>query len=132
MVAVVASLWAGYARLARSMVVGAGARPDVAAARMAGVPAWRIATGHVLPATATQLVVVATLDLAEVLAIISGLGLGVQPPSAEWGSMLGEARLHLRAAPWLIYAPVGAIVLTVLAANLAGSALRDAAAPTAT
>ncbi|MGH8885560.1 MAG: ABC transporter permease [Egibacteraceae bacterium] len=130
MIAVVGSLWAGYGRLARSMVATANTRKDVIAARMAGLPGWRIAIGHVLPTLATQLVIVASVELGEVLVIISGLsflGLGVQPPLAEWGSMLGDARLHLRSGPWLIYAPVTAIVLSVLAANLISSGLCDAA-----
>jgi len=132
LLALVVSSWAYYARLARALVVRARHRPDVLADRLAGVGWPRIVRGHVLPGVLTQLLVVATLDLGGVIVGIAGLsflGLGAQPPDAEWGAMLAGSRLFFSAAPWLLAAPVGAILLAVVAANLIGTALRDAADP---
>ncbi len=132
MLAMVISSWAYYARLARSYVLAARQRGDIMAARMAGIGWPRIVAGHIVPAVATQLIVVATLDLGGVIvaiASLSFLGLGVQPPDAEWGAMLSESRLFFSTAPWLLAAPATAILLAVTAANLIGDALRDVAAP---
>jgi ABC-type dipeptide/oligopeptide/nickel transport system permease subunit len=106
----------------------------VIAARLAGVPGWRILIGHILPGVALQLGVVASLALGGMIGAISGfsfLGLGVQPPAAEWGALLAESRLYFSIAPWLLIAPAGAIFLSVLSANLFGNALREIAAPEA-
>ncbi|MGH8932253.1 MAG: ABC transporter permease [Egibacteraceae bacterium] len=132
MLAMVISSWAYYARLARSYVLAVRQRGDIMAARMAGIGWPRIVVGHIVPAVATQLIVVATLDLGGVIvaiASLSFLGLGVQPPDAEWGAMLSESRLFFSTAPWLLAAPATAILLAVTAANLIGDALRDVAAP---
>lgn len=129
LLALIASAWAYYARLARSYVLTARARPDVVAARAAGIGWPRVAAGHVVPGVAAQLMVVATLTLGEIIVGIAGLsflGLGVQPPAAEWGAMLNDARLYFETAPWLLAAPALAILVAVSAANLVGDALRDA------
>ncbi len=130
LLALVASSWAYYARLARSYVRLARERQDVIVARMAGLGWARIVTGHVVPGVVAQLAVVATLDLGGVIIGIAGLsflGLGVQPPDAEWGAMLSESRLFFTTAPWLLLAPAAVIFLAVMSANLVGNALRDAA-----
>lgn len=127
--ALLVSSWAYYARLARSCVRLAKTRLDVIADRMAGVSWARIIVGHIVPGVALQLLIVATLDLSFVIIGIAGLsflGLGVQPPDAEWGAMLAESRLYFTVAPWLLFAPATAIFLSVVAANLLGNALRDA------
>lgn len=132
LLALVVSSWAYYARLARSCVLGARKRGDVQAARMAGIGWVRIAIGHMLPGVLVQLGVVATLNLGGVvvaIASLSFLGLGVQPPSPEWGAMLNDGRLYFVTAPWLLVAPAAAIFLAVMASNLVGDALRDVAAP---
>ena len=131
LLALLISSWAYYARLARSGVRLAKTRLDVIADRMAGVSWTRIIVGHIVPGVAMQLLIVATLDLSGVMIGIAGLsflGLGVQPPDAEWGAMLAEARLYFTVAPWLLLAPATAIFLSVVAANLIGNALRDAVA----
>lgn len=128
LLALIASAWAYYARLARSYVLTARLRPDVIAARAAGIGWPRVVAGHVIPGVATQLLVVATLTLGEFIIAIAGLsfvGLGVQPPTPEWGSMLNDSRLYFETAPWLLAAPALAILLAVSAANLIGDALRD-------
>lgn len=126
--ALVLAWWAYYARLTRSYVLNARQRPDVIAARLAGIGWGRIMTGHVLPGTATQLLIIATLDLGSLIAAIAGLsflGLGVQPPTAEWGAMLADSRLYFTVAPWLLLGPLVPIFCAVVAANLLGNALRD-------
>lgn len=131
-VAIVVTSWAYYARLARSYVLAARSRGDVLAARMAGIGRVRVVTGHIVPGVLTQLLVVVTLDLGAVIVTIAGLsflGLGVQPPDAEWGAMLSDTRLYFTTAPWLLIGPAVAVFLTVTAANLLGDALRDVAAP---
>jgi ABC-type dipeptide/oligopeptide/nickel transport system permease subunit len=130
LIALVVADWAWYARLSRSLSLDARQRPHVIAARMAGIPGWRIVAGHVVPGVAAQLGIVATLALGGTIGAISGfsfLGLGVQPPSAEWGALLAESRLFFALAPWLLVAPAAMIFLAVLSANLLGHALRDIA-----
>ncbi|MCV6593570.1 MAG: ABC transporter permease, partial [Silicimonas sp.] len=130
LIALIIADWAWYARLARSLSLGARRKPHVIAARLAGIPAWRIIWGHILPGVAVQLGIVASLALGGMIGAISGfsfLGLGVQPPHAEWGAMLAESRLYFTIAPWLLIAPAGLIFLSVLSANILGNALRDVA-----
>ncbi|WP_179378184.1 ABC transporter permease [Jannaschia marina] len=134
LIALIAADWAWYARLARSMALDARGRPHVIAARLAGIPRRRIVMGHVLPGVAAQVGIVASLALGSTIGAISGfsfLGLGVQPPHAEWGALLAESRLYVPIAPWLLLGPATLIFLSVLAANLVGNALRDLAAPEA-
>lgn len=134
LIALIVADWAWYARLARSMALDARHKPHVIAAQMAGIPRWRIILGHILPGVALQLGIVATLALGGMIGAISGfsfLGLGVQPPHAEWGAMLSESRLFFTVAPWLLIAPAGLIFLSVLSANMIGNAARDVANPKA-
>ena len=126
--AMIISHWASNTRLVRSFVLAAGNRPDVIAARQAGLNWFQIVRGHILPEAFSQLMVVVTLRLGDVIISISGLsffGLGVQPPQAEWGAMLSQGRLFFTNAPWLLMAPAGGIFLTVLGANLLGEGIRD-------
>lgn len=128
LIALIVADWAWYARLARSMAQGSRDRPDVIAAHMAGVPGWRIVFSHILPGIALHLGVVASLALGGMVGAISGLsflGLGVQPPHAEWGAMLSDARLFFAVAPWLLWGPAVMIFLSVLSANLVSNGLRD-------
>ncbi|GAB3133595.1 ABC transporter permease [Tsukamurella serpentis] len=127
-VAMSATGWAPLARLARMISRQAMHRGDVQAARMAGLPLPRVALTHVLPTAATGVAVVATLGLGEVIVAFAGLsflGLGVQPPAAEWGTMLAQARGTLSYAPWQILGPATGLVLTVLTATILSEALRD-------
>ena len=120
--------WAGLAKLSRSLAMDSRHRLDVIAAEMAGVGRWRIAMTHVLPGVFGQCLIAATLGLGETILGLSGLsflGLGVQPPTAEWGSMLNESRRDLVVAPWLLLGPGIGLVLTVSAVTLISGALRD-------
>ncbi|WP_316858597.1 ABC transporter permease [uncultured Cohaesibacter sp.] len=128
LVALILSDWAWYARLARSLAIGSGTRPDILTAKMSGISFSRIVLTHLLPGIATKLGVMATLAFGSMIGAISGLsflGLGVQPPHAEWGAMLSQSRLYFDIAPWLLLSPAIAILLSVLSANLIGHALRD-------
>jgi ABC-type dipeptide/oligopeptide/nickel transport system permease subunit len=124
--------WVGLAKLSRSYTAGARQRADVTAARMAGVRTSRILTGHVLPGVGVAALIAATLGLGDTilgLAGLSFLGLGVQPPAAEWGSMLNDSQLYLTVAPWLVAGPGLGIIAAVTAATLISDALRDCTDP---
>jgi len=128
LLALISSWWAYYARLVRSYVLAARLRQDVLADRLAGLSWPRIVLGHILPGVLGQMLIVVTLDLGGIIMSIAGLsflGLGVQPPRAEWGAMLSTSRLFFSTAPWLLIAPAGAIFVSVVASNLIGNALRD-------
>jgi nickel transport system permease protein len=130
--AVTVTGWAGLAKLSRSYTMGARHRPDITAATMAGVRKIRILAGHVLPGVAVQALIAATLGLGDTilgLAGLSFLGLGVQPPTAEWGSMLNDSQLYDTVAPWLVIGPGLGIIAAVTAATLISDALRDCTDP---
>jgi peptide/nickel transport system permease protein len=133
--AMAATGWAGLAKLARSYTQASRFRPDVVAARMAGAGQLRIAFGHVLPGAVSLVLVASTLRLGETvvgLAGLSFLGLGAQPPTAEWGAMLSDSRQTLASAPFQLIGPGVGIALTVLAATLVSDALRDVSEPGST
>ncbi len=120
--------WMRYARVARGIGLSLGSRGHVIQARLAGLSPVAIGRWHYLPALTPSLVVVWTGMFARAILGISALGFlgfGVQPPTPEWGTMLLDARVHLRSTPLLMIWPGLTIVATVLAINLAGDALRD-------
>ena len=117
-----------YTRLVRGQVLSARRQPYVRAAIVVGNRPLRIVLRHILPNVFGPIIVLATLDVGWAIlnaSALSFLGLGVQPPTAEWGLMLNEGRGFLRDAPWMTTAPGLAIATTVLAVNLLGDALRD-------
>lgn len=124
--------WTGYARLVHGEVRRVRAREFVEAAHALGVSAPRILFRHVLPAVRGPVLVQATFGMAAAIvaeASLSFLGLGVQPPTPSWGSMLSDGRAFVLVAPHLTIVPGVAIMVTVLALNLLGDALRDVYAP---
>lgn len=128
LIALVISFLAFYTRLVRSLALSARERPDVITARLAGIGWLRIICTHIAPDAFRQMLVVATLDLGGIIISIAGLsflGLGAQPPDAEWGAMLGEARFYYSIAPHLLYAPATMILLSIVSANLIGNRLKD-------
>jgi peptide/nickel transport system permease protein len=134
-IAVVAVGWVAYARVMRAAVVVERGRPYVEASRALGGSGTHTASRHVLPNIAGPAVVLGTLELSAILLTISALsflGLGVQPPTAEWGAMLAEAGEHLGRAPYMMVFPGAAIFLMALGFNLLGDGLRDALDPRAT
>ena len=122
----------GYARVVRGAVLSAREEVYVEAARVVGCRNGRILFRHVLPNIVAPVIVLATLDVAHAIlaaSSLSFLGLGVQPPTPEWGLMLNEGRTYLREAPWITTVPGLAIMLAVLCVNMFGDGLRDALDP---
>jgi peptide/nickel transport system permease protein len=120
--------WVGYARLVRGQVLKVRELEYVQAARALGASAPWILARHVIPATLSAVTVQATLGMAGVMiseASLSFLGLGVQPPTPSWGTMLDAGRSHLFDAPHLTVVPGAAIALLVIGFNFAGEGLRD-------
>jgi peptide/nickel transport system permease protein len=121
-----------YVRITRGTVLSLKQREFVLAARVIGCRGPTIMLRHILPNVVAPLIVLATLGMAA--AIITGsalsfLGLGIKPPTPEWGNMLAEGREFLQRAPWVAFFPGAAIMLTVLSINLLGDGLRDALDP---
>jgi peptide/nickel transport system permease protein len=120
--------WVGYARLVRGQVLAVKEKEFVEAARALGASDWRIVTRHILPNIIQPVIVQAAIGMAGAVlaeATMSFLGLGVPPPTASWGSMLNDARLHLFDAPHMVLFPAAAVMLAVLSFNFIGDALRD-------
>jgi peptide/nickel transport system permease protein len=123
--------WMRYARVARGIGLSLQTRGYVVQARLAGLSPLAIARWHYLPSLLPSLTVVWTGMFARAILGISALGFlgfGVQPPMPEWGTMLLDARIHMRSTPLQMIWPGLAVVFCVLAINLAGDALRDALA----
>lgn len=124
--------WVGYARLVRGQVLRAREFEFVLAARALGATTTRILVRHVIPTTLPAVTVQATLGMGGAIlaeAALSFLGLGVQPPTPSWGTMLNGGRLHLLDAPHLTVFPGLAIAVLVLGFNFLGDGLRDALDP---
>jgi peptide/nickel transport system permease protein len=132
MIAISFTWWPWYARLVRAQTISLKERSFIEAARSIGVPGWKIILTHVLPNVMTPVMVQATMDLGSAILVgasISFIGLGVQPPTADWGTMISVGRIYFLERPWYAGSAGMAIFLVVLAFNLLGDALRDAADP---
>jgi peptide/nickel transport system permease protein len=132
MIAIGVSTAPRFMRVARAATLEVGSADYVQAARAIGNPPWRIAVRHIAPNIVPPLLVQASLSLAAAIiaeASLSFLGLGQQPPSPSWGSMLNTAQRFLTQAPWLAVFPGMAIFLCVMSFNLVGDGLRDALDP---
>jgi peptide/nickel transport system permease protein len=128
LLALVAIGWVGYARLVRGEVLKARELDYVQAARAIGAGTPRILWRHVIPGAMPAVIVQATLGMAAAIvgeAALSFLGLGVQPPTPSWGTMLNGGRAHILDAPHLTVFPGLAIALLVLGFNFLGDGLRD-------
>ncbi len=124
--------WVGYARLVRGQILAVRNFEFVAAARVLGASSTRIIIKHILPNIMGPLMVQITFGLAGVIVAEAGLsflGLGTQPPTPSWGTMLNEGRQFLLVAPHLSIFPGIAIMLTVLGFNFVGDGLRDVLDP---
>ncbi len=122
----------GYVRLTRASALGELQREYVTASRVAGAGTIRLMFSQVLPNCGAPLIVQATLGFSSAIldaAALGFLGLGVQPPSAEWGAMLASARDYIESAWWIVTMPGLSILISVLAINLLGDGLRDALDP---
>ena len=127
LLALVVGSWAGFSRIVRAEVMQRAAEPYVEHLRVLGCGNGRVILRHIMPALGGTLLVLGTLRLGRgVLAIagLSFLGLGVQPPTPDWSTMISDAMLYYRQAPHLIIVPGAAIVLLVSALNMVGQLLR--------
>lgn len=121
-----------FARIVRSSVISLRGQEFVEAAKACGTGDLRIITRHIMPNAVGPLVVQATLNMATTILGVAGLsfiGLGIEAPIPEWGSMLSEAREQMRYYPYLMVIPGIFIMLSVLSLNLIGDGLRDALDP---
>jgi peptide/nickel transport system permease protein len=124
--------WASYARLVRSEVLVVGGHQYVEAARGLGLSPTRVLRRHVLPNVIVQPILLATTNFSAWILVGSALGflgLGVQPPTPEWGVMIGEGRNYLAQAPWMAILPGVAIFYVCFAAILVGDGLSDVLRP---
>ena len=132
MIGMVAVWWVDYARVMRGLTLGVRGREYVIAAQCAGASSSHIIVRHILPNVIPSVLVLATLELGGLILAISGLsflGLGAQPPTPEWGTMLNDGRPFFQRAPQLMIYPGLAITLVVVGCNLLGDGLRDVLDP---
>ena len=126
--------WAQYARVVRGEVLSLRERDFVTAARAVGATSARIIVRHLLPNMLGPIIVLASLSVAGVILLesaLSFLGLGAEPPTPSWGSMLSDGRTYILSYPGIAFFPGLAITIVVLAFNLLGDGLRDAVDPRA-
>lgn len=120
--------WPRYARVAYGQTLSVAGTPYVAASRFIGLPSWRILVRHILPNIIAPLIVVATLEFGLMIiweAGLSFLGLGVQPPTPSWGSILSTGRNYMASAWWISTLTGACLFLLVLSVNMIGDFLRD-------
>ena len=120
--------WPIYARVIRAETLAIREREFVVAGRALGMSHARLIFRQILPNLVSAIVVIATLQVAQVIILesfLSFLGLGIQPPTPAWGNMLGEGRVYMLNSWWIATFPGSAIFLTTLVINLMGNALRD-------
>ena len=128
LIAVVVVLWPVYARLVRGQVLGLREREFIQAAQIVGVHNRRLLLRHLLPNVLAPLLVQATFDMGATILIVAGLsfiGFGAQPPTPEWGVMISDGRNYITTQWWLTGVPAAGILLLVAAFNLVGDGLRD-------
>ena len=132
MIAIALVLQPHFARLTRAAVMAESSREYVTASRVSGAGHFRLMMRTILPNCLAPLIVQATLSFSNAIleaAALGFLGMGAQPPTPEWGTMLASAREFIMRAPWVVTFPGLAILITVLAINLVGDGLRDALDP---
>ena len=120
--------WPKYARVARSQTLALKSSDFMAAARLSGDTSRQMILRHILPNILGPILVTAMLDIGTMMMELAGLsflGLGAQPPTAEWGNMMSGGRSMLQTYPWLVLSPGVAIFLTVVIFNLLGDTVRD-------
>ncbi len=120
--------WPKYARIARGQVLAIKEMPYIAASKLSGSSTVKILFRHIMPNIAGPILVTAMLDIGTMMMELAGLsflGLGVQPPAAEWGSMMSNGRSMIQTSPWVVLGPGFAIFITVAIFNLLGDTTRD-------
>lgn len=121
-----------YVRVARASTLAVREMDYVVSARAIGCPSWYTIQRHIFPNVLLPLIVLASLNLASTILFVAGLsflGMGAQPPTAEWGIMLKDGRLYLRQAWWPAVFPGLALLISLLAINMVGEGLRNALDP---
>ncbi len=121
-----------FTRVIRSTVLTVVGQDYIEAAKACGAPDYQIIVKHVLPNSIATIIVQATMSVGSVIiaaAALSYIGMGIQPPAPEWGSMLSESKSYMMSAPYLVLFPGLAITITALSLNLMGDGLRDALDP---
>ena len=124
--------WPKYSRIARSQTLSMKSLPYMQAAQLAGDSAIQMIFRHVLPNIVGPILVTSMLDIGTMMMEIAGLsflGLGAQPPVAEWGSMMSSGRSMLQTYPWIVLSPGLAIFVSVVIFNLLGDTIRDSMDP---
>ena len=132
LIALTLAYFTNYVRLVRSQVLNLAEQDYVEAAKAGGAGSARIIISHIIPNAMGVIIVNTTLNVAKIIlyeSTLSFLGLGMPPPTPEWGLMLAEAREFMRAAPHLLLFPTLAIVISASSINLIGDGLRDALDP---
>ncbi len=117
-----------YSRIARGQTLQVANQEYVIAAVSNGTQTWKILWRHILPNIFSPLLVQATISISFAIldeSVLSFLGLGIEPPTPEWGAMINDAQIYLTSDPWMLLAPALAIILVVLSLNLLGDAIRD-------
>ena len=121
-----------FARIMRATVMSAREQEYVTASKVMGISNWKILLEDILPNSLSPMIVQATLGIAFAILTAAGMsfmGLGIQPPTPEWGAMISTAKNYIRDYPYMVMFPGAAIMITILALNLLGDGLRDALDP---
>lgn len=132
MIAIMISQTPAFTRIIRSVILTLRDQDFIEAARSCGTSDFRIIYKHIIPNAVGPIIVQATMTISEMILTAAGLsfiGMGIQPPRPEWGTMLSEGREHIRTSAYIITFPGIAIVLSSLSFNLLGDGLRDALDP---
>lgn len=126
------SSWAPYARLVRRQIITVSQAPYIEAAKLCGCTDTEILCRHLLPIAAKPVLIMAAANIGTMLLMLSGLsflGLGAQPPAAEWGAMISSSRSLMQVAPWTVFAPGSALFIAVCCFNFSANALHDLLEP---
>jgi peptide/nickel transport system permease protein len=132
LIAITISCVPGMARLVRSVVISVADQDYIEAARAYGSHNFRIILKYVIPNAMGPIIVNTTMNISSMILSAAGLsfiGMGIQPPAPEWGALLSDARQYMFKAPYLLFVPGIAILITALSFNLVGDGLRDALDP---
>lgn len=131
-IAITVVSWTKYARMARSLVLKIRKRTFIAAAEINGSTHTHILVRYMLPNALPTMIVTAATDIGTMMLSLAGLsflGMGVQPPTPEWGYMLSEGRSYILTSPWLLFFPGAAVFIVVVIFNLWGDSVRDIVDP---
>lgn len=127
-IALAAVRWTKFARLARSKTISIKENTFIYACKISGLSDFQIIVKHIIPNIMGELIITVMLDVGVTMLELAGLsflGLGVAPPTAEWGYMLNEGKSYLQTCPWMVLYPGCAIIITVMILNYLGDSIRD-------